>query len=152
MVLKNVRCWLGRHSWSGCVCDACGKLRDSEHSWKGCVCKRCLMTRDCNHEWNGCTCVRCSKIRNQDHTWEGCLCVRCYRLKHNIVGCQCVNCRKFFHDWSYDSECKECGGTGYEAIYGASGNYHSCDECKGSGSAIDLDSRKCTKCGESGRE
>ena len=51
------------HDWSGCICRACGQIRDTDHDWDGCMCKRCGQARDEQHDWDGSTCRRCGKLK-----------------------------------------------------------------------------------------
>ena len=60
----NFKCFIGRHTWSGCKCSVCGTTRDEDHQWDGCKCKSCGKTRDEGHQWEigGC-CKSCNKTR-----------------------------------------------------------------------------------------
>ena len=66
-------CRIGMHSWRGCRCPKCGRLRNKQHDWKG----------DCRK------CVGCGRMRNIQHTWVE---EDYYAL---IVIRRCITCRKF---------------------------------------------------------
>ncbi len=59
------------HSWDGCKCRKCSKVRDENHDWNGCKCRKCNKVRDKNHDWNGCKCGACGESRygNEYHRW-----------------------------------------------------------------------------------
>ncbi|MDO5131958.1 MAG: hypothetical protein Q4D81_03120, partial [Eubacteriales bacterium] len=40
---------------------------DKEHTWNGCKCTVCGRVRDEGHTWNGCKCTVCGMIRDQGH-------------------------------------------------------------------------------------
>jgi len=55
------KCKIGLHSWNGCKCSDCGKLRYEQHNWKGCKCSICDQKRNEQHDWSKekKVCVRC---------------------------------------------------------------------------------------------
>lgn len=63
--LGKLMCRLHAHSWSGCKCKRCGKLRDEGHTWEGCKCTICEKTRDTKHSWSGESCARCGKEKDK---------------------------------------------------------------------------------------
>jgi len=78
------------HSWDGCKCKLCGKIRNVEHDWElvadKCE-KRCTICgksteADSAHRWNGCKCLICGKKRDMAHDWNGCKCYRCGEIRH----------------------------------------------------------------------
>jgi ankyrin repeat protein len=116
----SLKCKIGLHSWRGCKCYECGKIRDEQHDWYICKCSRCGKTRDDNHSWIGCKCYRCGVTRDEGHKWiketENCTkCKECGKKReHNwLTNCEkCSNCgaeRKFQHDWKNNCEkCSKC--------------------------------------------
>ena len=60
----------------------CEKSIIGLHSWDGCRCLRCGKVRDKQHDWQDCRCVKCGHVRNRDHTWEGCFCSTCGAESH----------------------------------------------------------------------
>lgn len=98
------KCNIGLHSWKGCKCTDCGKIRDDQHDWSNDCgkCSICGKTRDVQHNWSesdcGC-CTICAKINLQNHIWDKNNC--------NI----CIKCSKIFtnnHNWD-GNNCKKCG-------------------------------------------
>jgi hypothetical protein len=74
----NAACLFGLHTWSGCKCNRCSKVRDSEHEWDSCVCRKCGKTRTglderggrtiLSHRWSGTPlkCIECDIKAPQD--------------------------------------------------------------------------------------
>jgi hypothetical protein len=93
-------CLLGRHSWDGCKCSNCEKVRNEEHDWDGCKCKKCGETRNEEHSWNNkkdCNkCSKCGKTRPDSHKWEYCKCTVCGKI------------RDWGHKWGEEG-CLLCG-------------------------------------------
>jgi len=81
----SFKCKIGFHSWDGCQCTICGKIRAAEHD----------VAADCGQ------CSRCGKVfENDRHDWsEDCeKCAKCGKARENQ------------HSWSRDCEkCSECG-------------------------------------------
>lgn len=104
----SLLCNLGLHSWEGCKCIKCGKVRDEQHSWKkdDCsICEKCGKDIPGNHSWDGCKCKNCGKILNENHTWKKDDCNVC-----NMCGKR----RNGGHDWSEENgKCSKCGKIGY---------------------------------------
>jgi hypothetical protein len=56
------KCKIGLHSWNGCKCSECGKIRDEQHDWsKDCKCNLCGQVQ---HRWDKESepCMRCGKV------------------------------------------------------------------------------------------
>jgi uncharacterized protein (TIGR02145 family) len=81
----SFKCKIGIHSWDGCKCSICGKIRNAKHD----------LSADCSK------CSRCGKIFNEDqHDWsEDCdKCAKCGKTRENQ------------HLWLKDCEkCSKCG-------------------------------------------
>jgi hypothetical protein len=76
-------CWL-HHSWQGCVCERCGKVRDQDHDWEHCRCRRCGLNRQAQHNWQGCQCLTCGR---KQHLWSHGVCTLCQeRCTHEDPG------------------------------------------------------------------
>jgi tetratricopeptide (TPR) repeat protein len=119
----SLKCNVGLHSWKGCMCSACGKIRDKEHLWANdCnLCSICGHTRDEGHQWNTkdcAACTVCGKKAPENHIWEGCKCTTCGKTRdeghrwdtkdcavcrvcgknalvnHTWNGCKCTTCSK----------------------------------------------------------
>jgi formylglycine-generating enzyme len=134
------KCFIGSHTWNGCKCSDCGKIRDIEHDWSQ-DCEKCSKCGSKNHrgiikvngkwgegliqhDWNkDCeTCCRCGKTRENHHDWsQDCnKCSNCGKTgdnKHDYSkDCEkcsiCGKIRDNHHDWSNDCEkCSKCGKT-----------------------------------------
>jgi len=134
----SIKCKIGFHSWNGCKCSDCGKIRNEHHDWRNdcdrcsicgktrddyhdwsedCQkCSKCGKPREVNHSWEGCKCKKCKKTRNEQHDWsKDCeKCSRCGQTqenKHNWNGCKCAICGKIRneqHTWN-DYICLTCG-------------------------------------------
>lgn len=92
-------CILGFHTWDGCKCTNCGKIRDEGHDWsKDCEkCSRCGKTRENAHTWAGCKCTNCGKTRDEGHNWskdcEKCsICGVTRQNAHQWDGIRCSKC------------------------------------------------------------
>jgi uncharacterized protein (TIGR02145 family) len=105
----SFKCNIGFHSWDGCKCSACGKIRDTEHEVsEDCgKCSRCGRTFDEEaHDWTSdCDkCSVCGKTRNNQHSWlKDCeKCSKCGKIqtnKHRFEGGICQICGNgTFHD------------------------------------------------------
>jgi len=59
----SVKCKFGFHTWDGCKCNECGKIRDEQHDWtKNCErCNKCGKTRTKNHRWENGKCSICGE-------------------------------------------------------------------------------------------
>lgn len=46
------KCKIGLHTWDGCKCSACGKVRKDQHDWsKDCEkCSKCSNKRENQHD------------------------------------------------------------------------------------------------------
>jgi hypothetical protein len=115
-----IACKIGFHSWNGCKCSNCGKMRDVEHKWDGCKCTICGKIRDDKHDWSkDCEkCAKCGKTRQNSHKWDGCKCTICGKTRdegHAWNGCKCSQCglvRNENHDWTKNcAQCSICGVT-----------------------------------------
>jgi uncharacterized protein (TIGR02145 family) len=80
----SFKCNVGLHSWDGCTCKECGKVRDEEHD----------LTLDCEK------CARCGKVIEDGHNWS-----------HDCEKCSvCGKTREHQHSWIKDCEkCSKCG-------------------------------------------
>ena len=117
----SIKCTLGFHSWGGCTCTVCGKVRDEQHDWsKDCEkCSKCGKTRENYHDWSK-DCEKCSKCGKveEHHDWsKDCeKCFKCGKVEehHNwSKDCEkCSNCgktRENQHDWNINSKkCSKC--------------------------------------------
>ena len=163
----NIKCTLGFHTWNGCTCTACGKVRDEQHDWtKDCEkCSICGKIRADQHDWSkDCEkCSKCGKIRENHHDWsKDCeKCSKCGKTRENhhdwSKDCdKCSKCgktRENHHDWSKDcNECSKCG----EHRYNQHDWTKDCEKCSKCGKTIDnqhdwsKDCKKCSKCGKVG--
>ncbi|HEY5593066.1 MAG TPA: hypothetical protein VIK55_18880 [Paludibacter sp.] len=133
----SFKCKIGLHSWNGCKCSDCDKIRDEQHDWShDCEeCSRCGKTKESRpsfkndhgqwqksvitHDWsNDCEkCSKCGKSRDNQHNWsEDCeKCSKCAKTRenqHDWKGCKCSKCGKTRdeqHDWSKNCEkCSNC--------------------------------------------
>ena len=98
------------HHWTGCLCERCGQVRDTEHRWEGCRCPQCGLVRDEGHDWESVhcrlKCRRCGRVGRSDHAWTGCVCARCgahhpeaTAAEHDWEGCLCRRCGAGRHRW-----------------------------------------------------
>lgn len=93
----SFKCSIGLHSWDGCKCDKCGKVRQEQHSWSGCKCQKCDRTREVSEEqhlWNGCVCSKCSATRDTEHSWIENSCSKCHKTKSIQYATDLVNKNK----------------------------------------------------------
>ena len=105
----SVKCNIGLHSWEGCKCRDCGKIRDTEHETSAdCgICSRCGKTLgDEAHDWSAdCDrCLKCGKTRKNQHSWlKDCeKCSKCGIVRsnmHHLVDGICKVCGQgYFRD------------------------------------------------------
>jgi uncharacterized protein (TIGR02145 family) len=87
----SFKCKVGFHTWDGCKCSACGKIRDTEHDVSADCgkCSRCGQSFDENlHDWstNCDKCAICGKTRENHHSWEkDCeKCSKCGNVRNNM--------------------------------------------------------------------
>ncbi|TAL65565.1 MAG: hypothetical protein EPN88_09455 [Bacteroidetes bacterium] len=108
-VLMSFKCNIGIHSWDGCKCSECGKVKDSDHDVKADCgkCSRCGKTfNDDQHDWSAdCDkCARCGNTRENQHSWmKDCeKCSKCGKVRsnmHHLVDGICQVCgHGTFHD------------------------------------------------------
>jgi uncharacterized protein (TIGR02145 family) len=57
----NVKCLIGAHTWDGCKCSKCHKIRDEQHDW----------TKDCEQ------CSKCGRTRSNAHKFKNRFCTIC---------------------------------------------------------------------------
>lgn len=149
------KCKIGLHSWEGCKCSGCGKIRDKQHARNSCKCDKCGKVFDFKHDWsNDCEkCSKCGKKREAAHAWsnncERCsICGKTRDNQHYWKGCKCSICGKFRdeqHDWN-SCKCSICGKTRDER--------HSWKDCKCSMCGKTRDEQhnwkdcKCSICGK----
>jgi uncharacterized protein (TIGR02145 family) len=98
----SLKCKIGFHTWKGCKCNDCGKIRDVQHDWsKDCEkCSKCGKIES-HHDWSkDCEkCSKCGKIESH-HDWSK-DCEKCSK---------CSATREKQHDWTQDCEkCCKCG-------------------------------------------
>ena len=107
----SFKCSIGIHSWEGCKCTECGKIRDAGHDVsENCgKCSRCgTIFSDEHHDWSkDCDkCAVCGKTRENHHSWlKDCeKCSKCGKVRlntHHLVDGICQVCgRGTFHDES----------------------------------------------------
>jgi uncharacterized protein (TIGR02145 family) len=107
----SFKCSVGLHSWEGCTCSACGKVRDAEHEVSADCgkCSKCGATfGDDHHDWSAdCEkCAKCGKTRENNHLWlKDCeKCSGCGKVRtnmHHLVDGICQVCsRGTYHDVS----------------------------------------------------
>lgn len=107
----SFKCNIGLHTWDGCKCSECGKIRDSEHD----VAADCGKCSKCgtelgedSHDWSqDCNkCQTCGKTREDQHSWlKNCeQCSKCGKVRsnmHKIVNGICEVCGQgSYHDES----------------------------------------------------
>jgi uncharacterized protein (TIGR02145 family) len=114
----SFKCKIGLHTWDGCKCSECGKVRDAEHETsKDCgLCSRCGKVLEDQHDWSAdCEkCSKCGKTAENQHSWvKDCeKCSKCGKVrtnKHLLNEGVCQVCR---HGTFYD----ESDGTMYKII------------------------------------
>ena len=111
----SFKCNIGFHSWEGCKCSQCGKIRDAEHDTSA-DCGKCsvcgkIFSED-RHDWSeDCDkCATCGKTRENQHSWSK-DCEKCSK---------CGIVRSNMHRFE-DGICQVCGqGTFRDAADGAS--------------------------------
>ena len=87
----SFKCSIGLHSWDGCKCSDCGKIRDSEHDVAAdCgVCTKCGTIFDIDHhDWSA-DCeksAKCGKTHENQHQWhKDCeKCSKCGKIRSNV--------------------------------------------------------------------
>ena len=132
--MSSFKCKMGLHSWNGCKCTECDKIRDEQHLWEGCKCSGCNKVRDEKHEVKDCKCVKCGK-EEHDFSIDCEKCSICGKIK---VG---------QHDWSNDCEkCSICGSIGTEH-HDWTIDCEKCSKCsKVRTNAHKWDGYKCSNC------
>ena len=87
----SFKCNVGLHSWDGCKCTECGKIRDAEHEVSADCgkCSRCgEVFKDDQHDWSAdCDkCAKCGKTRENQHNWlKDCeKCSKCGKIRSNV--------------------------------------------------------------------
>jgi uncharacterized protein (TIGR02145 family) len=98
----SFKCTVGLHTWDGCTCTACGKIRDEEHDLShNCEkCSKCGKTFDDDqHNWSDdCEkCTTCGKTRDKHHSWlKDCeKCSKCGKVRrdhHKLTNGVCQIC------------------------------------------------------------
>jgi len=105
----SFKCKIGLHSWDGCKCTECGKIRDEGHDVSADCgkCARCgTIFSDDEHDWTkDCDrCSTCGKTRENQHSWQkNCeKCSKCGKTRtnmHNLRDGVCQVCRQgTYHD------------------------------------------------------
>ena len=137
----SLKCIIGLHSWNGCSCKECSKIRSEQHDWsKDCEkCAKCGESRDSQHDWSkDCEkCAKCEESRDNQHDWNGVLCVTCGKYKDHK------------HDWS--KNCQSCSICGQHRL-----NQHNwekdCEKCsfceKTRSECHRWNNGRCTICGK----
>ena len=61
--VMSFKCTLGFHTWNGCKCTVCSKIRDEQHDLSNdCEkCSRCYAKRDFHHHWENGVCKTCGQ-------------------------------------------------------------------------------------------
>ena len=87
----SFKCKIGVHSWDGCQCTRCGKIRDEKHdlSTDCAKCSRCGQIFDENqHDWSeDCDkCATCGQTRENQHSWwKDCeKCSKCGKVRSDM--------------------------------------------------------------------
>jgi len=155
----SFKCKIGLHSWAGCKCSECGKIRDEHHEWSNdCEkCSKCGKIRNNQHDYSkDCEkCSKCGNYRENQHNWsKDCeKCTKCGKTregKHNwSIDCEkCSNCRKTRmkqHDWTKDCEkCSKCGKL--EEHHDWSNDCEKCIKCNKTRVKKHDWSKNCEKC------
>ena len=115
----SFKCKIGFHSWDGCKCSICSKIRDAEHDLSAdCgICSRCgkIFNED-QHDWSeDCDkCAKCGKTRENQHSWlKDCeKCSKCGKIRSNMHRLADGICQVCGHGTFYD----ESDGTMYKII------------------------------------
>jgi uncharacterized protein (TIGR02145 family) len=114
----SFKCIIGFHSWDGCKCSECGKIRDKGHDLAAdCEkCSRCGTVLSDQHDWSvDCEkCSKCGKIRENQHSWlKDCeRCSKCGKARTNMHRMEDGVCQVCGHGTYYD----ESDGTIYKTI------------------------------------
>ncbi len=105
----SFKCKFGLHSWDGCKCSECGKVRDAEHEVSADCgkCSRCGQVFDEEeHDWShDCEkCSVCGKTRQNHHDWaKNCeKCSKCGQIRHNMHHIKNDICEICGHGTFYD--------------------------------------------------
>jgi uncharacterized protein (TIGR02145 family) len=97
----SFKCKIGFHSWEGCTCKICGKVRDNQHDLsRDCEeCSKCGKKLENQHNWSeDCDkCSACGKVRENKHSWlKDCeKCSKCGKIRsgyHQVVNGICQIC------------------------------------------------------------
>lgn len=137
----TLKCKIGLHSWEGCKCIECGKVRNEKHHWEGCECSICGKTRDEQHDWSkDCErCILCGKTRINVHDWT----INCER-------CSICGKHEDHHDWSQNCErCAKCGKAGDMHNWNFNCDY--CFKCGKKRQGFHDWSQNCEKCSKCGQ-
>ena len=99
----SFKCTIGFHTWDGCTCSICGKIRNAEHDLSA-DCSKCSkcgsILSDDLHDWSeDCDhCAKCGKTRENQHSWQK-DCEKCS---------ECGKVRSNMHHYK-DGICEVCG-------------------------------------------
>jgi uncharacterized protein (TIGR02145 family) len=107
----SLKCNVGLHTWDGCKCSECGKIRDTGHNVSA-DCGKCAVCgktfEEESHDWSAdCDkCARCGKTREDHHSWlKDCeRCSKCGKIRSNMHRMEAGICQVCgqgtFHDES----------------------------------------------------
>jgi hypothetical protein len=80
-----ISCIFGFHDWSkDCEkCFKCTQTRKDQHSWEGCKCIKCGRIRNEGHDWSrDCEiCAHCGRTHPNSHVWQDHKCTVCGRME-----------------------------------------------------------------------
>ena len=137
----RLKCLFGAHTWDGCKCRGCRKIRGEGHDWS-CDCEKCAKcgsTRPSAHRWQGCKCSACGKTRNGQHNWAK-DCEKCS---------VCGQARLSAHDWGKDCEkCAKCGSTRPSGHHWQGCKCSTCAKTRDEQHNWVKDCEKCSACGQ----
>jgi hypothetical protein len=114
----SFKCNIGLHTWDGCRCTGCGKIRDEGHEVSAdCEkCSRCGTILKDQHDWSeDCDkCSKCGKTRENQHSWlKDCeKCSKCGKIRSNMHRIEDGVCQVCGQGTLYD----ESDGTMYKII------------------------------------